>query len=251
MKIVVIGGSGLIGTKLVGKLRNAGHEVLAASPKSGVNAVTAEGLAEALAGAHTVVDVANSPSFADEPVMQFFTASGRNLAAAEAEAAVAHHVALSVVGTERLQAAGYFRAKLVQETMIRESGIPYSILRATQFFEFVRQIAQEATVGDKVHVSPALFQPIVSDDVADAMAKVTTGAPLNGMIEIAGPTRMPLDEIVRLFLTATRDPRQVITDVHARYFGIELNDQSLTPGPNVHLGPTRFEDWVGRHFGAR
>ncbi len=251
MKIVVIGGSGLIGTKLVSRLRNAGHEVMAASSRSGVNAVTGEGLAEALAGAHTVVDVANAPSFADEPVMAFFKASGRNLAAAEKAAGVAHHVALSVVGTERLQASGYFRAKLVQETIIKESGIPYTIVRATQFFEFVGQIAQIGTDGDKVHMSPALFQPMAAEDVADAMAAAALAAPLNGMVEIAGPTRMPLDEAVRQFLTATRDPRAVITDVHAGYYGVDVDDRSLTPDAGAHLGATRFEDWLSQHVSQK
>jgi uncharacterized protein YbjT (DUF2867 family) len=247
MKIVVIGGSGLIGTKVVSRLRNAGHEVIAASPKSGVNAVTGEGLAQALAGAHTVVDVANSPSFADEPVMEFFTSSGRNLAAAEKAAGVAHHVALSVVGTERLQASGYFRAKLVQETMIKEAGIPYTIVRATQFFEFVGEIARTGTVGDKVHMSPALFQPMAAEDVAEAVADATLAAPVNGMIEVAGPARMPLDETVRQFLTATRDPREVVSDIHAGYYGIDVNDRSLTPDAGAHLGATRFEDWLSEY----
>jgi uncharacterized protein YbjT (DUF2867 family) len=247
MKIVVIGGSGLIGTKLVSRLQGAGHQVLAASPRSGVDTVTGEGLAEALEGAHTVVDVANSPSFDDEPVMAFFTASGRNLAAAEAAAGVAHHVALSVVGTAHLQASGYFRAKLAQEALIENSGTPYTIVRATQFFEFIGGIAQSGTVGDKVHMSPALFQPIASEDVADAMFDATLGAPLNGMLEIAGPTRMPLAEFVRMYLTAMRDPRPVITDIHARYFGIELNDRSLTPNAGARLGATRFEDWLSQH----
>jgi uncharacterized protein YbjT (DUF2867 family) len=244
MKIVVIGGSGLIGTKLVDRLRHKGHDVLAASPNSGVNTVTGAGLAEALAGARVVVDVANSPSFEDKAVMDFFEKSGRNLLAAEAAAGVTHHVALSVVGTERLVASGYFRAKLAQENMIKASGMPYTIVRSTQFFEFTRAIAQEATVGQTAHLSPALFQPIASDDVADAMADAALAAPVNGTIEIAGPERVPLDALVGQYLQATHDPRTVIPDAHARYYGIELNDQSLTPGDKPRLGTIRFADWL-------
>ncbi|MFH0343735.1 MAG: SDR family oxidoreductase [Chromatiales bacterium] len=246
MKIVVIGGTGLIGTKLANKLRQSGHEVVAASPASGVNTITGEGLAEALAGAQVVVDVANSPSFEDQAVLEFFETSGRNLLAAEAAAGVGHHVALSVVGTDRLQESGYFRAKMAQENLIKASKIPYTIVRSTQFFEFMGGIAQSGTVGQTVHLSPALVQPIVSDDVADAMADVTLGAPVNGTIEIAGPERVRLDELVGRFLRATQDPREVVTDVHARYFGVELNDQSLTPGDNPRIAPTRFEDWLSR-----
>ena len=246
MKIVVIGGTGLIGTKLVNKLRQSGHEVVAASPASGVNTITGEGLAEALAGAQVVVDVANSPSWEDKAVLEFFETSGRNLLAAEEAAGVKHHVALSVVGTDRLQESGYFRAKMAQENLIKASKIPYTIVRSTQFFEFVSSIAQSGTVGQTVHLSPALFQPIVSDDVADAMADVTVGAPVNGTIEIAGPERVRLDELVGRFLRATQDPREVVTDVHARYSGVELNDQSLTPGDNPRIGATRFEDWLSR-----
>jgi uncharacterized protein YbjT (DUF2867 family) len=246
MKIVVIGGTGLIGTKLVNKLRQSGHEVVAASPASGVNTITGEGLAEALAGAQVVVDVANSPSFEDKAVLEFFETSGRNLLAAEAAAGVGHHVALSVVGTDRLQENGYFRGKMAQENLIKASKIPYTIVRSTQFFEFMGGIAQSGTVGQMVHLSPALVQPIVSDDVADAMADVTLGAPVNGTIEIAGPERVRLDELVGRFLRATQDPREVVTDVHARYFGVELNDQSLTPGDNPRIAPTRFEDWLSR-----
>jgi len=245
-KIVVIGGSGLIGAKLVKNLRQQGHEVLPASPSSGVNTITGEGLAEALEGAHVVVDVANSPSFEDKAVLDFFETSGRNLLAAEATAGVGHHVALSVVGTERLLASGYFRAKMAQETLIKASPIPYTIVRATQFFEFVGGIAQSATEGQTVRLSPALMRPIGSDDVADVMANVAVEEPLNGTIELAGPEPIRLDELVRQFLRANRDARKVTTDVHARYFGIELNDQSLTPGENPRLGPTRFEDWLSR-----
>jgi uncharacterized protein YbjT (DUF2867 family) len=246
MKIVVIGGSGLIGSKLVKNLRQLGHDVVAASPSSGVNTITGEGLSEALAGAQVVVDVANSPSWEDKAVLEFFETSGRNLLAAEAAAGVKHHVALSVVGTERLLASGYFRAKMAQEKLIKASKVPYTIVRATQFFEFVGGIAQSATDGQTVRLSPALLQPIASDDVAAALAQVVVDAPLNGTVELAGPERLPLDKLVGRFLSATRDPREVVTDVHARYFGLELNDQSLTPGDNPRIGPTRFEDWLSR-----
>jgi uncharacterized protein YbjT (DUF2867 family) len=246
MKIVVIGGTGLIGTKLVNKLRQSGHEVAAASPASGVNTITGEGLADALAGTQVVVDVANSPSFEDKAVLEFFETSSRNLLAAEATAGVGHHVALSVVGTERLLESGYFRAKMAQEKLIKTSKIPYTIVRSTQFFEFLGGIAQSGTDGQTVRLSPALVQPIASDDVAAAMADVTVGAPVNGTVEIAGPERVTLAELVQRFLSAIQDPRKVIADVHARYFGLELNDQSLTPGDNPRIGPTRFEDWLSR-----
>jgi len=246
MKIVVIGGSGLIGTKLVNNLRQHGHEVVAASLSSGVNILTGEGLAEALTGAQVVVDVANSPSFEDKAVLEFFETAGRNLLAAEAAAGVGHHVALSVVGTDRLLASGYFRAKMAQENLIKASPIPYTIVRATQFFEFVGAIAQSATDGQTVRLPPALMQPIVSDDVAAALADIAVEQPLNGTIDLAGPEPIRMDELVRRFLSANRDARKVTTDVHARYFGIELNDQSLTPGDNPRLGSTRFEDWLTR-----
>jgi uncharacterized protein YbjT (DUF2867 family) len=246
MKIVVIGGSGLIGTKVVSRLRQKGHEVVAASPNSGVNTVTGEGLAEALAGARVVVDLANSPSFEDKAALEFFETSGRNVLAAEAAAGVTHHVALSVVGTDRLLEMGYFRAKMAQEDLIKASGIPYTIVRSTQFFEFTGAIAQAGTVGQTAHLSPVLFQPIASDDVADAVADVTLGAPVNGTIEIAGPDRVPIDELVGRFLSATHDPRTVVADAHARYFGIEVNDQSLIPGDNPRIGATRFEDWLSQ-----
>jgi uncharacterized protein YbjT (DUF2867 family) len=246
MKIVVIGGSGLIGTKLVNKLRELGHEVVAASPTSGVNTITGEGLAEALAGAQVVVDVANSPSFEDKAVLAFFETSGRNLLAAEAAAGVGHHVALSVVGTNRLLQSGYFRAKMAQEDLIKASKVPYTILRSTQFFDFMGGIAQSATDGQTVRLSPALMQPVVSDDVAAALADVTLGAPVNGTIELAGPEQFRLDELVRRFLSANQDARQVVADVHARYFGAELNDHSLVPGDNPRIAPTRFEDWFSR-----
>ncbi len=246
MKIVVIGGSGLIGTKLVSRLRQKGYEVVAASPNSGVNTITGEGLADALAGAQVVVDVANSPSFEDRAVLEFFQTSGRNLLAAEAVAGVKHHVALSVVGTDRLPDSGYLRAKMAQESLIKASKIPYTIVRSTQFFEFVNAITQSGTVGQTVRLSPAHLQPIASDDVVASLADVTLGAPVNGMIEIAGPERIPLDELARRYLRATKDARQVVADAHARYFGTELNDQSLTPGDNPRLGSIRFEDWLSR-----
>jgi uncharacterized protein YbjT (DUF2867 family) len=251
MKIVVIGGSGLIGTKVVSRLRQKGHEVVAASPNSGVNTITGEGLAEALAGAQVVVDVANSPSFEDRAVLEFFETSGRNLLAAEAAAGVKHHVALSVVGSERLPDSGYLRAKMAQESLIKASKLPYTIVRSTQFFEFVPGIAQSATIGQTVRLSPALLQPIGSDDVANAVADATLGAPVNGMIEIAGPERIPLDELARRFLRATKCARQVVADAHARYFGAELNDRSLTPGDNPRLGSIRYEDWLGRTSAQR
>ena len=246
MKIVVIGGNGLIGTKLVKNLRQHGHQVVAASRSSGVNTLTGEGLAKALTGAQVVVDVANSPSFEDKAAMEFFETAGRNLLAAEAAAKVGHHIALSVVGTDRLLASGYFRAKLAQENLIKASKTPYTIVRATQFFEFVGAIAQSATEGQTVRLPPALMQPIVSDDIAALMADVAVGEPLNRTVELAGPEPIRLDELVRRFLSANGDARKVTTDVHARYFGIEVNDQSLTPGDNPRIGPTRFEDWLRR-----
>lgn len=244
LKIVVIGGSGLIGSKLATNLRQLGHEVVAASPSSGVNTLTGEGLANALAGAQVVVDVANSPSFEDGPVLEFFEKSGRNLLSAEAAAGVQHHVALSVVGTERLLASGYFRAKMAQENLIKASPIPYTIVRATQFFEFVKGIADGGTVGQTVRLPSALMQPIVSDDVAELLAEITVGAPANGTLEIAGPDQIRQDELMRQFFRATGDARSVIVDPEALYFGIKLNDQSLTPGPNPRLGKTRFQDWL-------
>jgi uncharacterized protein YbjT (DUF2867 family) len=249
LKIVVIGGSGLIGKKLVQNLRQLGHEVLAASPSSGVNTITGAGLTEAVAGAQVVVDVANSPSFEDRAVLEFFETAGRNLMAAETAAGVQHHVALSVVGTERLLASGYFRAKMAQENLIKASGIPYTIVRATQFFEFVGVIAQSATEGSTVRLSPALFQPIVSDDVAAALVDFTLQKPLNDTVELAGPEPVRLDELVRQFLSAKHDAREVVTDPQALYFGMALNDQSLTPGAQPRLGPTRFQDWLSKEAG--
>jgi uncharacterized protein YbjT (DUF2867 family) len=244
MKIVVIGGSGLIGSKLVKMLRERGHQVVAASRSAGINTMTGEGLAEAMSGARVVVDVANSPSFEDRPVMEFFETSGHNLLAAEKAAGVGHHVALSVVGTERLLASGYFRAKMVQENLIKESKIPYTIVRATQFFEFVGAIAQSATEGQTVRLPPALMLPIASHDVAAALADIAVEQPANGMLELAGPEPIRLDELVRRFLSATHDAREVTTDVDARYFGIAVNDRSLTPGDGPRLGATRFDDWL-------
>jgi uncharacterized protein YbjT (DUF2867 family) len=244
MKIVVIGGTGLIGSKLVGRLRSNGHDVIAASPNSGVNTLSGEGLAEALAGAQVVVDVANSPSFDDKAVLEFFETSGRNLLAAEAAAGVSHHVALSVVGTDRLSESGYFRGKIAQERLIRSSGMPYSIVRSTQFLEFLGGIAQSGTVGSEVHLSPAFVQPISSDDVADAVAAVSLGAPLNGTLEIAGPERFRLADLVRLFLAVKHDGRKVVADVHARYFGALLTDQMLLAGPDARLGSTTYTQWL-------
>ncbi|MCG5483101.1 MAG: SDR family oxidoreductase [Sinorhizobium meliloti] len=246
MKIVVIGGTGLIGSKFVKNLRERGHDVLAASPNTGVNTITREGLAGALDGADVVVDVANAPVWEDKAVLEFFETSSRNLLAAEAAAGVRHHIALSIVGSERLPDNGYFRAKVAQENLIKASGIPYTILRATQFFEFVGGIAQSAAVGDEIRLSPALIQPIASDDVVAALAEVAVAPPVNGTLEVAGPEAIPLDELVRRFLSQTEDPRKVLPDVHARYFGAVLDDQSLTPGKNPRLGAIRFEDWLGR-----
>jgi uncharacterized protein YbjT (DUF2867 family) len=244
MKIVVIGGTGLIGTKLASKLRQSGHEVVPAARSTGVNMITGEGLDKVLSGAEIVVDVANSPSFEDDAVLTFFETSGRNLLAAEAAANVRHHVALSVVGTDRLPENGYFRAKLAQERLITASKIPYTILRATQFFEFVGGIVDSSSDGQIVRLSPALFQPVASDDVAAALTDVALGAPVNGIVELAGPEAFSLDEFARKYLIATKDPRRVAADIHARYFGTELDDQSLTPGKNPRLGSMRFEDWL-------
>jgi len=244
MKIVVIGGSGLIGAKLVYNLRERGHEVVAASPASGIDTITGEGLADALAGADIVVDVANSPSFEDKAVLEFFETSGRNLLAAEAVAGVKHHVALSIVGTDRLPGSGYLRAKMAQETLIKASKTPYTIVRSTQFFEFMRGIAESNTNGTTVRLSPALFQPIASDDVVAVLTDVTLGTPANGIVEVAGPERLRMAELVQTFLNAKHDARKVVADTHARYFGVELNDQSLVPGDTARIAATRFEDWL-------
>ena len=244
MKIVVIGGTGLIGSKLVETLRKEGHEVVAASPATGVDTISGKGVAEALAGAQVVVDVANSPSFEDKAVLEFFETSGRNLLAAEAAAGVGHHVALSVVGTDRLQGSGYFRGKMAQEKLIQASGIPYTILHSTQFFEFMGGIAKSAGEGDTVRLSPALIQPIASDDVVAVLARVTLAAPINGIVEVAGPERVRLAEIVQRYLTAMNDPRHVVADEHARYFGVELNDQMLLPGDHAQIGASRYDAWL-------
>lgn len=246
MKIVVIGGTGLIGSKTVERLRKKGHEVLAASPESGVNSFTGEGLPQALAGVQIVIDLANSPSFEDKAALEFFETAGRNLLAAEAVAGVKHHIALSVVGAERLPGSGYLRAKMAQERLIRNAGIPYTIVHSTQFFEFLGGIVKSATVGDTVLVSSAYFQPISSDDVADTMASVALSAPVNGVIEIAGPEPFRMSELVARYLKATNDPRKVIGDPHALYFGTELDDGSLVPGANPRIGAKHFEDWFSQ-----
>ncbi|MEY9325135.1 SDR family oxidoreductase [Sinorhizobium fredii] len=243
MKIVIIGGTGLIGSKTVDRLRKQGHEVIAASPNTGVNTITGEGLAEALAGTDVVIDLANSPSFEDKAVMEFFETSGRNLLAAEKVAGVRHHIALSVVGTERLQESGYFRAKLAQERLIKASGIPYTIVHSTQFMEFLGGIAQSGTVGETVHLSPAYVQPIASDDVADAMADVALARPVNGTIEIAGPERSRLSDLVGRYLKAMGDARKIEPDPEARYFGARLEDGSLVSDNNPRLGRITFEEW--------
>jgi uncharacterized protein YbjT (DUF2867 family) len=249
MNAVVIGATGLIGSKLVTLLRTRGHQVIAASPSTSVNALTAEGLTEALAGAEVVVDVANSPSFEDKAVMDFFQTSGRNLLAAETAASVKHHIALSVVGADRLPESGYLRAKLAQEELIKASKIPYTILRSTQFFEFIGRIADSATEGE-IRLSPALLQPIASDDVVAALADLVAGPPFNGTIEVAGPGAYPLDKLARKFLAARGDKRRVIADIHARYFGTELDDRSLTPGEHSRFGPTAFDDWLNGRISA-
>lgn len=247
MKIVVIGGSGLIGSKVVTLLRARGHEVVAASPQSGVDTLTGQGLAQALAGAKVVVDVANSPSFDDAAVLAFFETSGRNLLAAERAAGVSHHLALSVVGTDRLQGSGYFRGKAAQERLIKASNVPYTIVHSTQFFEFVGGIAQSGTSADRttVSLSPAQIQPIASDDIALAMADFATGSPLHGTVEVAGPQRMRLHELVQGYLASRNDPRVVVADAQARYFGAELDDDTLLPGGDALVGTTRFADWLG------
>jgi len=244
LKIVVIGGNGRIGSRVVKNLVAQGHEVVAASPSTGVNSITGEGLDEAMAGAEAVIDVANAPVWEDQAVLAFFETSGKNLLAAEQKAGVKHHVALSVVGTERLLSSGYFRAKLAQEELIKASPVPYTIVRATQFFEFVPGIAQEAARGDTIRVPDAMMQPIGSDDVAAVVARLTLEKPVNGIVETAGPEPIRQDELVRLYLQATGDKRTVVTDPAAKYFNLTLNDQSLTPGPNAILGPTRFQDWL-------
>ncbi len=247
MKIVVIGGTGLIGSKLVENLRKDGHEPLAASPDTGVNALTGEGLAEALEGAKVVVDVANAPAWEDAAVLDFFQTSSRNLLAAETAAGVGHHVTLSVVGADRLAAeSGYMRAKVAQEELVKAGPVPYTIVRATQFFEFIGRIADSSSDGDTVRLSPALVQPEAADDVASTLADVAVGAPLNDTVELAGPEAFRLDELARRVLKAKDDRRQVTADVHARYFGAELDDRSLTPGDDARIASTRFEDWLSQ-----
>lgn len=243
MKIVVIGGTGLIGSKLVAKLHEHGHDAVAASPNTGVNTLTGEGLSEVLVGASVVVDVSNAPDWEDGAVMRFFQTSSRHLLAAEAAAGVGHHVALSVVGTDRLIESGYFRAKLAQEQLIQSSSIPYTIVHATQFFEFVSGIADDATDGNTVRLPPALIQPMAADDVASALARVAVAPPLNGIVEIAGPDQFRLDELIRGVLAARSDPREVVTDPHARYFGIAPSERTLLAGDDASLGATRFDDW--------
>ncbi|MGC1904716.1 MAG: SDR family oxidoreductase [Candidatus Acidiferrum sp.] len=244
MKIIVIGGSGLIGSKLVPKLAQQGHEAVAASPKSGVDTVTGEGLAEVLKGASVVVDVSNAPSWEDAAVMKFFETSTGKLLAYEAAAGVKHHVALSVVGSERMLDSGYFRAKIAQENLIKGSSIPYSIVRATQFFEFVKGIADFSTDGNKVRLPTALIQPMAADDVATAVGAVATGSPVRGTVEIGGPEKFHLDELARQALAAWKDPREVVADTHAHYYGIELSENTLVPGADARLGKTRFAEWL-------
>jgi uncharacterized protein YbjT (DUF2867 family) len=246
MKTVVIGGTGLIGSKLVERLREDGHEPLAASPDTGVNTITGEGLAGALEGAQAVVDVANAPMSDDAAVMDFFQTSSRNLLAAEAAAGVKHHVALSIVGADRLPQSGYLRAKVAQEEAVKTASVPYTILRATQFFEFIGGIADSSTDGDTVRLAPVFVQPESADDVAAALAEVAVSEPVNGIVELAGPEQFRLDELARRVLRANNDPRPVTADVHARYFGAELADHSLTPGSNARIAPTRFEDWLSQ-----
>ena len=246
MKVVVIGGTGLIGKKLVPILRGRGHEAVPASPSSGVNAVTGEGLAAALAGADVVVDVSNAPSWADDAVMAFFDASTRNLLAAEKAAGVKHHVALSVVGADRMPDSGYMRAKVNQEGLIAAGGVPYTVARATQFFEFLGGIAESGAEGDAVRLSTAPMQPLAADDVAAALADVAAGAPLNGMVELAGPEAMSIAEFVGLYLAASGDGRRVIADPQAPYYGAKMGEQGIAPGTNPRLGPTRFADWAAR-----
>ena len=246
MKLVIIGGTGLIGSKLVTKLREHGHEAVPASPDTGVNTLTGEGLAEALRNASVVVDVSNSPSFEETAVMQFFTTSTRNLLQYAAAAGVKHYVALSVVGTERIPDSPYLRAKNAQEALIRSGGIPYSIVHATQFFEFVKRIADDATDGTTVRLPPVLIQPMAAEDVAKAVARVAVGAPLNGMVEVAGPQEFRFEELIREGLRAGNDTREVVSDPKARYFGAELGERSLIPSNGARLGEIRFQEWLSQ-----
>jgi uncharacterized protein YbjT (DUF2867 family) len=246
MKLVIVGGTGLIGSKVVSRLVTHGHDALAASPDRGVNTLTGEGLANALRDASVVVDVSNSPSFEEEAVMAFFTTATRNLLKAAMEAGVKHYVALSVVGTERIPDSPYLRAKNAQEDLIKAGGIPYTIVHATQFFEFIPRIADEATVAGTVRLPSILIQPMAADDVAAAVSKIAVGSPANGTVEVAGPQQFRFDELVRLGLEARRDSRRVVIDSHAKYFGAELGERSLIPGDHAQLGELRFEDWLGR-----
>src|SRR5499425_970870 len=246
MKLVIIGGTGLIGSKVVTKRREHGHEAVPASPDTGVNTLTGKGLAEVLQGASVVVDVSNSPSFEEKAVLDFFTTSTRNILEYAAAAGVTHYVALSVVGTERIPDSPYLRAKVAQEALIKGGGIPYSIVHATQFFEFVKRIADDATVGTTVRVPPVLFQPIAADDVVKAVGRVAVGAPLNGTVDVAGPQQFRFDELIRLGLAARHDPREVVVDPHARYFGAELGERSLIPAGDARLGEIRFEEWLNQ-----
>jgi uncharacterized protein YbjT (DUF2867 family) len=246
MKLVIIGGTGLIGSKLVSGLRERGYDAVAASPDTGVNTLTGDGLAEVLQGASVVVDVSNSPSFEDAAVMEFFTTSTRNLLKAAGAAGVTHYVALSVVGTERLSESGYFRAKTAQEQLIKESSIPYSIVHATQFFEFVKNIAAAATDGQTVRLAPVLVQPMAADDVAKAVGRIAVGEPVNDIVEVAGPEQFRLDELIREGLTARQDPREVVADPESRYFGAMLSERMLVPAAGARLGEIRFQDWLSQ-----
>jgi len=246
MKIVVIGGTGLIGSKLFNKLREHGHEAIAAAPNTGVNTLTGEGLTEVLKAASVVVDVSNSPSWEDAAVLKFFETSTRNLLTYEAAAGVGHHVTLSVVGTDRLSESGYFRAKIAQEKLIKKSSLPYSIVHATQFFEFLKGLADISMVGDQVHLPHVLFQPMAADDVASGVARVAVGPPVNGIVEIGGPEQFRLDELVRRRLAALKDLREVIADPNARYAGAKLSERTLVPGNDARLGETRFETWLSQ-----
>ena len=246
MRVVVIGGSGLIGSKLVTKLAEHGHEAVAASPNTGVNTLTGEGLAEAMEGTDVVVDVSNSPSFEADAVLSFFENSTKNLLEAEGQAGVGHHVALSVVGTERLTESGYFRGKIAQENLINESSIPYSIVRATQFFEFVKGIADEATDGNTIRLAPVLIQPMAADDVAGAVGRTAVGPPVNGIVEVAGPEQFRLDDLIKVALKERKDSREVVADPEARYFGALLSERTLVPDEGATLGEIRFEDWLAQ-----
>jgi uncharacterized protein YbjT (DUF2867 family) len=248
MKIVVIGGTGLIGTKVVAKLRAVGHQVIAASPNTGINTFTGEGLAEALTNTDIVIDLANSPSFEDKAVLEFFQTAGHNLLSAEINAGVKHHLAVSIVGVDLMQDSGYMRAKKVQEDLIRKSGVPYTIIRSTQFFEFLAGIANQATEGDVVHISEVQFQPIAAEDVASYVAEAALAAPINGIMEISGPGRFTMPEMVIRFLQATNDPRKVVPNSHGRYYGAEVTNSSLVPAGQARLGMISFEKWISNQL---